>query len=43
MIDENELSSAPNILSTTKLKQSKLEIKNIKNNPLATIDQNGYC
>ena len=38
MIDENQLSSAHIILSTTKLK-----IQNNKDNPPTTIDQNGYC
>ena len=38
IIDENQLSYAHNILSTTKL---EIQIKN--NNPPTTIDQNGYC
>ena len=38
IIDENQLSPAYNILSTT-----KLVIQNNKNNSGTTIDQKGYC
>ena len=37
IIDENQLSSAHNILSTTKLKGKQHK------QPATTIDQNGYC
>ena len=38
VIDENQLSSAQNILSTT-----KLNTQNNKSNLHTTIDLNGYC
>ena len=41
IIDENQLSSAHNILSTTKLKSTQ-QANNKKETP-TTIDPNGYC
>ena len=41
IIDENQLSSADNILSTTKFKTSKQQ-NQLPPSPI-TIDQNGYC